>query len=50
MERNIIFLIMQGYSDEEIGEKLGYTRQYINRKKKKYYIPTVLNKPPMAAY
>ena len=35
MERNIIFLIMQGYSDEEIGEKLGYTRQYINRKKKK---------------
>ena len=35
MERNIIFFIMQGYSDEEIGEKLGYTRQYINRKKKK---------------
>jgi len=33
-ERNIIFLIMQGYSDEEIGRKLGCTRQYINRKKK----------------
>ena len=35
MERNIILLIMEGYSDEEIGKKLGYTRQYINRKKKK---------------
>lgn len=34
-ERNIIFLIMQGYSDEEIGDILGYTRQYINRIKKK---------------
>lgn len=33
-ERNIIFLITQGYSDEEIGRKLGCTRQYINRKKK----------------
>ena len=35
IEKNIIILIMEGYSDEEIGKKLGYTRQYINRKKKK---------------
>lgn len=33
-ERNIIFLIIQGCSDEEIGRILGCTRQYINRKKK----------------
>lgn len=34
LERSIISLILDGYNDEEIGQKLGYTRQYINRIKK----------------
>lgn len=41
LERNIIILISYGYSDEEIGRKLGYSRQYINRLKKK-----ILNSTP----
>lgn len=35
LERTIISLILSGYSDGEIGQKLGYSRQYINRIKKK---------------
>lgn len=35
MERTIISLILIGYSDSEIGKRLGYSRQYINRIKKK---------------
>lgn len=39
LEQQIIVLISQGYSDSEIGEKLGFSRQYINRIKKKI-LPT----------
>ena len=39
LEQQIIALIYQGYSDSEIGEKLGFSRQYINRIKKKI-LPT----------
>lgn len=35
LEQKIIYMISQGYTDEEIGRFLGYTRQYINRLKKK---------------
>lgn len=35
LERTIIGLILSGYSDGEIGKRLGYSRQYINRIKKK---------------
>lgn len=35
LEQKIIYMISQGYTDEEIGRSLGYTRQYINRLKKK---------------
>lgn len=35
VERNIIIMAMLGYGDEEIGNHLGCSRQYINRIKKK---------------
>ena len=35
LERSIMSLILSGYSDDEIGQQLGYSRQYINRIKKK---------------
>lgn len=35
IELKIIKMIMKGYSDEEIGKIMGYSRQYINRFKKK---------------
>lgn len=34
-EREILSLLMNGYSDAEIGNKLGISRQYVNRFKKK---------------
>lgn len=39
LERSIISLILCGYSDDEIGQQLGYSRQYINRIKKKILTP-----------
>lgn len=36
-------MISQGYTDEEIGRFLGYTRQYINRLKKKILKKLILN-------
>lgn len=33
-ERKIIDMLIQGYSDKEIGREMGFTRQYINRIKK----------------
>lgn len=39
LECSIISLILYGYSDDEIGKKLGYSRQYINRIKKRILIP-----------
>lgn len=33
-KKQIIYLLLQGYSDKEIGEKLHCSRQYINRVKK----------------
>lgn len=35
VEKNILYLIMMWYSDKEIGIILGYSRQYINRIKKR---------------
>lgn len=35
IERKIIYMLLYGYNDKEIGHFLGYTRQYINRIKKK---------------
>lgn len=37
LERKIIYRVLQGYSDKEIGQDLGYTRQYINKLKKKIF-------------
>lgn len=35
IERQILYLLIQGYSDKEIAAKLGYTPQYVNRLKKR---------------
>ena len=40
MERQILSLLMQGYSDKEIAARLGYTKQYINRIKKRIWNKT----------
>ncbi|MDB2140453.1 sigma-70 family RNA polymerase sigma factor [Enterocloster clostridioformis] len=37
IERKILYLLMLGYSDKEIAAKLGYTRQYVNRLKKRIW-------------
>lgn len=37
IERKILYLLMQGYSDKEIAAKLGYSRQYVNRLKKRIW-------------
>ncbi|SEA21787.1 RNA polymerase sigma factor, sigma-70 family [Lachnospiraceae bacterium NK3A20] len=34
-ERKLLCMLILGYRDKEIAEKLGYTRQYVNRIKKK---------------
>lgn len=39
IERKILYLLMLGYSDMEIAAKLGYTRQYVNRLKKRIWNP-----------
>lgn len=36
-ERQILSMLIQGYSDKEIAAHLGYTRQYINRIKKRIW-------------
>lgn len=37
IERKILSLLIQGYSDKEIAARLGYTKQYINRIKKRIW-------------
>lgn len=37
VERKITCLLLEGYSDKEIGDQLGYSRQYVNRIKKKIF-------------
>lgn len=37
IERQILSMLIQGYSDREIASHLGYTRQYINRIKKRIW-------------
>lgn len=37
IERKILYLLMRGYSDQEIAVELGYTRQYVNRLKKRIW-------------
>ena len=37
VERKILSLLIQGYSDKEIAARLGYTKQYINRIKKRIW-------------
>lgn len=37
VEREITYLLLMGYSDKEIGFQLGYSRQYVNRIKKKLF-------------
>ena len=37
IERRILSMLIQGYSDKEIAARLGYTRQYINRIKKRIW-------------
>lgn len=34
LKQNIAYLLLNGYSDQEIAHQLGYSRQYINRIKK----------------
>lgn len=38
-ERELLQMLILGYSDKEIATKLGYTRQYVNRIKKKIWQP-----------
>ncbi|MDE7324573.1 MAG: sigma-70 family RNA polymerase sigma factor [Lachnospiraceae bacterium] len=44
IERKIFHLLMQGYSDQEIAIALGYTRQYVNRLKKRIWNSIVNDK------
>ena len=37
IERKILSLLIQGYSNKEIAARLGYTKQYINRIKKRIW-------------
>lgn len=36
-EKKMIYLLLQGYSDAEIAHELGYSRQYVNRLKKRIF-------------
>lgn len=47
LEQKIIYMISQGYTDEEIGRFLGYTRQYINRLKENIKKLILNTKKPM---
>ena len=38
-EQELLRMLISGYNDKEIAEKLGYTRQYVNRIKKKIWQP-----------
>lgn len=43
-KKQILYFLLQGYSDKEIGEKLNCSRQYINRIKKSIFSASRLTK------